>query len=128
MTARKKRPSLKSMGGSVAAAKANLEALKRGEEPEPDARHRLEEEPAPEEKPAPPDRSKATFDLPADLLREMRVLSFEVPPRAIGGSLSGLVELAVRGELEKLRAKFNEGKPFESDEPVGARRGRPPKV
>lgn len=72
-------------------------------------------------------RSKATFDLPSDLLREMRVLSFEVPPRAIGGSLSGLVEKSVRAEVEKLRAKFNAGKPFESDKPPQVRKGRPPR-
>lgn len=75
-----------------------------------------------------PARSKATFDLPADLLQEMRVVSVDVPLRAIGGSLSGLVEIAVRRELEKLRAKYNGGKSFKSEGPIKARRGRPPKV
>ena len=75
-----------------------------------------------------PARSKATFDLPADLLQEMRIVSVDVPLRAIGGSLSGLVEIAVRKELEELRAKYNNAKPFKSSGPVHARRGRPPKV
>lgn len=75
-----------------------------------------------------PLRSKATFDLPQDLLTEMRCCSVDVPLRAIGGSLSGLVEMAVRRELKALRAKHNGGKPFKSTGPVSARRGRPPNV
>ena len=115
MTAKKrKRPSLKKMSGSVAAAKESVRKLQ-AEETEQQA----------EAKPA---RSKATFDLDADLLQELRVLSFEVPPRAIDGSLSGLVEKAVRREVEELRDAYNDGEPFEAGEPVKARRGRPPRV
>ena len=73
-----------------------------------------------------PQRSKATYDLPADLLAEMRACSVEVPLKAIGGSLSGLVEMAVRAELGKLRKQFNEGRAFESEGQVVGRRGRPP--
>jgi len=78
--------------------------------------------------PQKPARSKATFDLPADLLQELRVASVSVPLRAIGGSMSGLVEIAIRHELEDLRRAYNKGRPFESDEPVKARRGRPPAI
>ena len=73
-------------------------------------------------------RSKATFDLPADLLRELRVVSVELPPRAIGGSLSGLVEEALRKRLKELRAKYNDGRPFKARGPVETRKGRPPRV
>ena len=73
-------------------------------------------------------RSKATFDLPADLLRELRVVSVELPPRVIGGSLSGLVEHARRKRLKELRAKYNDGRPFKAREPVETRKGRPPRV
>jgi hypothetical protein len=73
-------------------------------------------------------RSKATFDLPADLLHELRVVSVELPPRAIGGSLSGLVEQALRKRLKELRAKYNDGRPFKARGPVEPRKGRPPRV
>ncbi len=73
-------------------------------------------------------RSKATYDLPADLLRELRVVSVELPPRAIGGSLSGLVEQALRKRLKELRAKYNDGRPFKARGPVETRKGRPPRV
>lgn len=77
-----------------------------------------------------PKRSKATFDLPADLLTELRVASVTVPLRAIGGSLSGLAEKALRRELEELRDRFNDGEPFEPEEgeEPRARRGRPPRA
>ena len=73
-----------------------------------------------------PSRSKATFDLPADLLAELRAASVSIPPRAFGGSLSGLAERVLRRELEALRRKHNGGRPFKAKEPV--RRGRPPKL
>jgi hypothetical protein len=73
-------------------------------------------------------RSKATFDLPADLLHELRVVSVELPPRAIGGSLSGLVEQALRKRLKGLRDKYNNGRPFKARGPVETRKGRPPRV
>ena len=73
-------------------------------------------------------RSKATFDLPADLLRELRVVSVELPPRVIGGSLSGLVEQALRKRLKELRTKYNDGRLFKARGPVETRKGRPPRV
>ena len=77
---------------------------------------------------AKPARTKMTTDIDADLLRELRVVSLEVPLRAIGGSLSALTERALRGELAALRQKYNRGKRFEAEGPVHARRGPRPKV
>ena len=37
-------------------------------------------------------RSKATFDLPRDLLDELRVASVMLPREAVGASLSALAE------------------------------------
>jgi hypothetical protein len=108
MTARRKRPSIK---GSAAHAKKTVAALKAAE--------------------AAPDKAnteKVTFLLDADVVAELRAASLEVPPKAFGSTLSGLVERAVRHELEALRRKWNEGEPFKSSGPVQARRGRPPKA
>ena len=73
-------------------------------------------------------RSKATFALPADLLRELRVASIDLPPRVIGGSISGLVEQALRKRLKELRTKYNDGRPFKARGPVETRKGRPPQL
>ncbi len=73
-------------------------------------------------------RSKATFDPTADLLHELRVVSVELPPRVIGGSLSGLVEQALRKRLTELRAKYNDAQPFKARGPVTTRKGLPPRV
>ena len=107
MTARK-RASTKDMAGSLAAAKKKVREL--AEEDTPRA------------------RGKLTVDIGADLLHELRVMSLDLPPRAIGGSLSSLVANAVKERLQELRDQYNGGKPFETDEPVVVRRGRPPRM
>jgi post-segregation antitoxin (ccd killing protein) len=71
--------------------------------------------------------TKVTFLLDADLVAELRAASLDVPPRSFGGTLSALVERAVRSELKGLRRKWNEGEPFKPRGHVQARRGRPPK-
>ncbi len=114
MTARK-RSGRKSSSSRASVSKKR--ARKRQAQKEP--------EKAAEETPA---RSKATFDLPADLLQELRVASISVPLKAIGGSMSGLTERALRDAIAELRKVYNKGKPFEADEPVKGRRGRPPRV
>ena len=72
-------------------------------------------------------RSKATFDVPADLLDELRVASVMLPPEAVGTSLSALAESALRRELQRLRDEFNRGKPFPTPAKVRARKGPKPR-
>jgi len=72
-------------------------------------------------------REKMTFLFDPDLAAELRAASTEIPPKAFGATLSGMVERAVRSELEGLRRKWNSGKPFDTSEPVQTRKGRPPK-
>jgi hypothetical protein len=67
-------------------------------------------------------RSKATFDLPADLLDELRVASVMLPREAVGASLSALAEGALRRELQRLRDEFNRGKPFPTPSKIRARK------
>ena len=71
------------------------------------------------------ERSKATFDLPPDLVAELRVASVMLPPEVVGTTLSALAERALRRELDALRAEFNKGKPFPTPAMARARRGRP---
>ena len=75
---------------------------------------------------AKPKRSKLTSDLPAELVNEVRAATVSLAPRDIGGSLSGLVEVALRRELERLRKEHNDGKPFKASGEV--RKGRPPRL
>ena len=72
-------------------------------------------------------RSKATFDLPADLLEEVRAVMVRVPLIEVGGSLSGLVERALAREVERLRKQWNDGKPFKPAPGASVPRGRPPR-
>ena len=72
-------------------------------------------------------REKMTFLFDPDLAAELRAASTEIPPKAFGATLSGMVERAVRSELEALRRKWNSGRPFNTSEPVQTRKGRPPK-
>jgi len=65
---------------------------------------------------ASPPRSKATFNLPADMLDELRYIAFKYPDDA---GLSGLAERALADLLEKLRAERNEGQRFPA--PPGTR-------
>lgn len=72
-------------------------------------------------------RSKATFDIPADLLDELRVASVMLPREAVGASLSALAEGALRRELQRLRDEFNGGKPFLTPSKMRARKGPKPR-
>ena len=72
-------------------------------------------------------RSKATFDIDADLLDELRVASVMLPPEAVGASLSALAERALRRELQRLRDEFNRGRPFPTPATVRARKGPKPR-
>ncbi len=107
MTARRRRGS---MDGPV----ARMKALRGGgAEPEP--------EPTPKAKAPEPKRSKATFDLPPDLVAELRVASVLTGAR----NLSALAEGALRAEIERLRQEFHGGRPFPMPEKARAKRGRP---
>ncbi len=71
---------------------------------------------------AKPPRSKATFDLPPELLAELRVASVMA-----GETLASIAEQALSDELQHLRDEFNAGKRFPMPSKPRARRGRPPK-
>jgi len=63
-------------------------------------------------------RKKLTLDIPAELIREIRVACLELPPKLTGGGPSGFVARAAEAYLEELRAQHNGGARFESeDEP-----------
>ena len=81
----------------------------------------------PEKATVPPARSRAvrvTYALPEDLVAETRnaVVALSGPPVRL--TLSGLVEAALRRELERLRKTHNGGKPF-SGSGAALRGGRP---
>ncbi len=65
-------------------------------------------------------RSKATFDLPPELVAELRTASV-----LAGETLASIAERGLTAELKRLRGKIMGGKPFPM--PLKARRGRPPK-
>ena len=67
-----------------------------------------------------PARSKATFDLPPELVAELRTASV-----LAGETLASIDERGLTAELKRLRAKIMGGKPFPM--PVKARKGRSPK-
>jgi hypothetical protein len=72
----------------------------------------------------PPTKAKATFHLPVDLVAEARAAVFALagPPERL--TLAGLVERALRAELDRLERKHNRGEPFAApDAPL--RTGRP---
>lgn len=74
--------------------------------------------------PAAPTKAKATFHLPVALVEEARAAVFALagPPERL--TLAGLVERALRAELDRLERKHNRGEPFEvPDAPL--RTGRP---
>ena len=66
-------------------------------------------------------RSKATFDIPADLLAELRVAS-----AMSGETLAAMAERGLTAELQRLRRKIMGGKPFPM--PVKTRKSRRPKA
>ena len=65
-------------------------------------------------------RSKATFDLPPELMAELRVAS-----TLAGETLAAIAERGLTVELQRLRDEIMGGKRFPM--PVKTRRGRPPK-
>ena len=65
-------------------------------------------------------RSKATFDLPPELVDELRAASFHA-----GETLAAIAEQALTAELERLRDELNGGQPFPM--PLKARKAKPPK-
>jgi hypothetical protein len=67
-----------------------------------------------------PARSKATFDLPPELMAELRTAS-----TLAGETLAAIAERALPAELKRLRGKIMGGKPFPM--PVKTRKGRSPK-
>jgi hypothetical protein len=71
---------------------------------------------------AKPPRSKATFDLPPEVIAELRVASV-----ISGETLGALAERALIAELEHLRAEYSGGKRFPMPSKPKARKGRPPK-
>jgi len=70
---------------------------------------------------AKPTRSKATFDLPPELVAELRTASV-----LAGETLAAIAERGLGAELKRLRGKIMGGKPFPM--PVKARKGRPLKA
>lgn len=73
------------------------------------------------------ERTKMTFDLPADLAAELRAASVLLPPVEINGTLSGLVERAIRAQIFFLRRKFNGDEPFGMKGKARAKKGPAPK-
>jgi hypothetical protein len=67
-----------------------------------------------------PTRSKATFDLPPELVAELRTASV-----LAGETLAAIAERGLTAELMRLRGRIMGGKPFPM--PVKARKGRSPK-
>ncbi len=65
-------------------------------------------------------RSKATFDLPPELMAELRVAS-----AMAGETLAAIAERGLTEELQRLRDQIMGGKPFPM--PVKKRKGTPPK-
>ena len=65
-------------------------------------------------------RSKATFDLPAELMDELRIAS-----AMLGETLGEIAARGLAAELQRLRDESMGGKPFPM--PVKARKGRPRK-
>jgi hypothetical protein len=65
-------------------------------------------------------RSNATFDLPPELISELRAAS--VP---VGETLAFIAERGLTSELERLRDEIMGGMSFPM--PVKPRKGRPPK-
>lgn len=72
----------------------------------------------------PPTKAKATFHLPVALVDEARAAVFALagPPERL--TLAGLVERALRAELDRLERKHNGGEPFEAPA-APLRTGRP---
>lgn len=74
---------------------------------------------------APAKKRQATFNLPSDLIEEMRAAAFHLsgPPHSL--TLAKIAEDGIRRELARLQRKENDGQPFEPSEGRVLRRGRP---
>jgi hypothetical protein len=68
-----------------------------------------------------PTRYKATFDLPPELMAELRTAS-----TLAGETLAAIAERGLMAELQRLRRKIMGGKPFPM--PIKTRKGRPPRA
>ncbi len=66
-------------------------------------------------------RHKATFDLPPELMAELRTAS-----TLAGETLAAIAERGLMAELQRLRRKIMDGKPFPM--PIKTRKSRPPKA
>lgn len=78
-----------------------------------------------ETKPKLAGKVQATFNIPRDLLDEMRMaaLHFSGPPYFM--SLASIAETAIRSELDRLVRELNGGKPIPSYGDQSLRPGRP---
>lgn len=70
-------------------------------------------------------KERATFHVPRALLAEVRdaVVALSGPPERM--TLANFAEAALGRELERLKAKHNQGKPFPKSGTGAVRRGRP---
>lgn len=61
-------------------------------------------------------KTRATFHIPEELFEEARDAAVQLagPPARL--TLSEIVENGIRAELERLKKKYNEGKPFDKRE------------
>lgn len=105
---------------------ANAEAAPRKPSPGKGAAPRRKTTPR-REVPLPPrskEPTRATFHLPNDLVEEARdaVVALSGPPLRL--TLAAFVENALRSEIERLKRKHNDGKPFPRREGA-VRVGRP---
>lgn len=100
----------------IVPAKAAVKASRRGLAP-------IGTTPRKEKSPRPA-KVRATFHLPLDLFEEARnaVVFLSGPPARL--TLAGLAEAALRGELERLKKRYNAGKAFPRRE-AELRGGRP---
>jgi uncharacterized protein YdeI (YjbR/CyaY-like superfamily) len=77
-------------------------------------------------KASPPKKKQATFNLPEDLLDDMRdaALHFSGPPHFM--SLASIAEEAIRRELDRVKRELNRGKRIPRYEDRTLRPGRRP--
>ena len=70
-------------------------------------------------------KRQVTFNLPVDLVEEMRnaAIYFSGPPHRT--SLASIAEQAIRRELDRMTKRLNGGDPIPQQEDVALRPGRP---
>jgi len=91
-------------------------ALGKAKRREPDA-----EAPATEHRAAEPERKRFTFYLPTELVEEARDAAYKLQATPLRATLAGIVEEAIRRELERLKQEHNSGRNFRR-RPESARR------